>query len=93
MPWFNRGVSFGLAPAEGAALGAAAFACLAATPVVAHSTLKTRAGRPCKGTCSELVATGGKAERWIESPVEGKGPDDYKYPAPGLKLLPAKATN
>jgi periplasmic copper chaperone A len=36
---------------------------------------------------------GGKAERWIEIPAEGKSADDYKYPAPGLKLLPAKATH
>ncbi|WP_082145719.1 YcnI family protein [Microvirga massiliensis] len=36
---------------------------------------------------------GGKAERWIEIPAEGKSMDDYKYPAPGLRLLPAKATN
>jgi uncharacterized protein YcnI len=32
------------------------------------------------------------AERWIEIPAEGKSGDDYKAPAPGLKLLPA-ATN
>jgi len=36
--------------------------------------------------------SGGKADRWIEIPAEGKKADDYKYPAPGLKLLP-KATN
>lgn len=35
---------------------------------------------------------GGKADRWIEIPAEGKSADDYKYPAPGLKLLPAKTT-
>ncbi|QRM32019.1 DUF1775 domain-containing protein [Microvirga sp. VF16] len=35
---------------------------------------------------------GGKADRWIEIPAEGKRADDYKYPAPGVKLLPAKAT-
>ncbi|HZH10830.1 MAG TPA: DUF1775 domain-containing protein [Microvirga sp.] len=35
----------------------------------------------------------GKADRWIEIPAEGKSADDYKYPAPGLKLLPAKATH
>ncbi|KLK92941.1 hypothetical protein AA309_11910 [Microvirga vignae] len=34
---------------------------------------------------------GGKADRWIEIPAEGKKVDDYRYPAPGLKLLPAKA--
>lgn len=28
-------------------------------------------------------------ERWIEIPAEGKDPDDYEFPAPGLKLLPA----
>ena len=33
---------------------------------------------------------GGKADRWIEIPAEGKSADDYQYPAPGLKLLPAK---
>jgi uncharacterized protein YcnI len=33
---------------------------------------------------------GGKAERWIEIPAAGKSADDYEYPAPGLKLLPAK---
>lgn len=33
----------------------------------------------------------GKADRWIEIPAEGKNADDYKHPAPGLKLLPAKA--
>ena len=33
---------------------------------------------------------GGKADRWIEIPAEGKSADDYKYPAPGVKLLPAK---
>ena len=32
---------------------------------------------------------GGKAERWIEIPAAGKSADDYEYPAPGLKLLPA----
>jgi len=37
--------------------------------------------------------SGGKADRWIEIPAEGKSADDYKYPAPGLKLLPAKATH
>jgi uncharacterized protein YcnI len=26
--------------------------------------------------------------RWIEIPAEGKKADDYKEPAPGLKLLP-----
>jgi periplasmic copper chaperone A len=36
---------------------------------------------------------GGKAHRWIEIPAEGKSADDYKEPAPGLKLLPAKATH
>jgi periplasmic copper chaperone A len=35
---------------------------------------------------------GNKAERWIEIPAEGKSADDYKSPAPGLKLRP-KATN
>ena len=34
---------------------------------------------------------GGKAGRWIEIPAEGKSADDYQYPAPGLKLLRAKA--
>ena len=37
--------------------------------------------------------SGGKADRWIEIPAEGKSADDYRYPAPGLKLLPAKATH
>jgi uncharacterized protein YcnI len=32
---------------------------------------------------------GGKADRWIEIPAEGKSADDYQFPAPGLKLLPA----
>lgn len=36
---------------------------------------------------------GGKAERWIEVPATGRTADDYKYPAPGVKLLPAKATH
>jgi uncharacterized protein YcnI len=36
---------------------------------------------------------GGKAERWIEIPAAGKSPDDYKFPAPGLKLLPARSTH
>jgi uncharacterized protein YcnI len=35
---------------------------------------------------------GNKAERWIEIPAAGRKADDYKYPAPGLKLL-LKATN
>jgi uncharacterized protein YcnI len=35
---------------------------------------------------------GGKAERWIEIPAAGKSADDYRFPAPGLKLLPAKAS-
>ncbi|MGO4570551.1 YcnI family copper-binding membrane protein [Microvirga sp. 2TAF3] len=35
---------------------------------------------------------GGKAERWIEIPAEGKKVDDYKYPAPGVRLRP-KATD
>jgi uncharacterized protein YcnI len=29
----------------------------------------------------------GSAARWIEIPAEGKGPGDYKSPAPGLKLM------
>jgi uncharacterized protein YcnI len=33
----------------------------------------------------------GKSDRWIEIPAEGKSADDYKFPAPGLKLMPAKA--
>lgn len=37
--------------------------------------------------------SGGKADRWIEIPAEGKSADDYQYPAPGLKLLPAKANH
>jgi uncharacterized protein YcnI len=37
--------------------------------------------------------SGGKADRWIEIPAEGKSADDYQYPAPGLKLLPAKVTH
>ncbi|MBD2749665.1 DUF1775 domain-containing protein [Microvirga sp. BT688] len=36
---------------------------------------------------------GGKADRWIEIPAQGRSADDYQYPAPGLKLLPAKATH
>lgn len=36
---------------------------------------------------------GGKADRWIEIPAEGRKADDYKYPAPGVKLLPAKASH
>ena len=33
---------------------------------------------------------GGAVERWIEIPAAGKAADDYKFPAPGLKLLPKK---
>jgi len=33
---------------------------------------------------------GGGVERWIEIPAAGKSADDYKYPAPGVKLTPAK---
>lgn len=33
---------------------------------------------------------GGGVERWIEIPAEGKSADDYKFPAPGLKLTPKK---
>lgn len=29
-------------------------------------------------------------DRWIEIPAEGKSADDYKKPAPGVKLLPKK---
>lgn len=29
---------------------------------------------------------GGKADRWIEIPEEGKSSDDYEFPAPGVKL-------
>jgi uncharacterized protein YcnI len=36
---------------------------------------------------------GGKADRWIEIPAEGKKANDYKYPAPGIRLLPARATH
>jgi uncharacterized protein YcnI len=36
---------------------------------------------------------GGKADRWIEIPAAGKSAHDYKYPAPGVRLLPAKATH
>jgi uncharacterized protein YcnI len=36
---------------------------------------------------------GGKTERWIEVPAAGKTPDDYKFPAPGLKLLPPATSN
>ena len=31
---------------------------------------------------------GGEVDRWIEIPAAGKTGDDYKTPAPGLKLLP-----
>lgn len=31
--------------------------------------------------------------RWIEIPAEGKSADDYKEPAPGVKLTPAQATH
>ena len=34
---------------------------------------------------------GGKAERWIEIPAAGRSADDYRFPAPGLKLLPARS--
>ncbi|MDR6292246.1 uncharacterized protein YcnI [Inquilinus ginsengisoli] len=27
-------------------------------------------------------------DRWIEIPAEGKDPDDYETPAPGIRLLP-----
>lgn len=33
---------------------------------------------------------GGGVERWIEIPAAGKVSDDYKFPAPGLKLTPKK---
>lgn len=34
---------------------------------------------------------GGKVERWIEIPADGKTSDDYESPAPGLKIVaPAK---
>lgn len=33
---------------------------------------------------------GGGVERWIEIPAAGKVSDDYRFPAPGLKLTPAK---
>jgi uncharacterized protein YcnI len=33
---------------------------------------------------------GGKTDRWIEIPAEGRSADDYRFPAPGLKLTPAK---
>jgi uncharacterized protein YcnI len=36
---------------------------------------------------------GSKADRWIEIPAQGKNADDYKYPAPSLKLTPTKAAN
>jgi uncharacterized protein YcnI len=36
---------------------------------------------------------GGKTERWIEIPAADKKAGDYKFPAPGLKLLPAKASH
>jgi uncharacterized protein YcnI len=29
------------------------------------------------------------AERWIEIPAEGKTSRDYRYPAPGVKLMPS----
>lgn len=32
-------------------------------------------------------------ERWIEIPAEGKDPESYEHPAPGLKLLPANKSN
>jgi uncharacterized protein YcnI len=50
----------------------------------AGSTLYVPAVQDCEG---------GKAERWIEIPAAGKGVDDYKFPAPGVKLLPAKSTH
>ncbi|WP_414471002.1 YcnI family protein [Microvirga sp. M2] len=31
---------------------------------------------------------GGKADRWIEIPAEGRKADDYKSPAPGVRLRP-----
>ncbi len=31
---------------------------------------------------------GGAADRWIEIPAAGKSADDYRFPAPGLKLKP-----
>lgn len=34
---------------------------------------------------------GGKAERWIEIPADGKSADDYEAPAPGVRIVePAK---
>ncbi|MCP8937348.1 YcnI family protein [Alsobacter sp. SYSU M60028] len=34
---------------------------------------------------------GGKADRWIEIPAEGKSSHDLKSPAPAVKLLPAQS--
>ena len=34
-----------------------------------------------------------KTERWIEIPAAGRKADDYRFPAPGLRLAPAKATH
>jgi uncharacterized protein YcnI len=36
---------------------------------------------------------GGGADRWIEITAMGKSPHDYKYPAPGVRLLPARTTH
>jgi uncharacterized protein YcnI len=33
---------------------------------------------------------GGKVHRWIEIPAPDKSAEDYKEPAPGLRLLPAQ---
>jgi uncharacterized protein YcnI len=38
--------------------------------------------------CPVVQECASGAERWIEIPADGKGPGDYKSPAPGLKLLP-----
>ena len=48
---------------------------------------------PCSTSPLVQECEGGKADRWIEIPAEGKSADDYEHPAPGLKLLPAKATH
>jgi uncharacterized protein YcnI len=35
------------------------------------------------------MCEGGATDRWIEIPAAGKSADDYRFPAPGLKLLSA----
>lgn len=48
-----------------------------------HLEPETRLYFPTVQTCEQGV------ERWIEIPTAGKTPNDYRSPAPSVKLLPA----